>query len=77
MAVRIMIYEDHDNLRESLSILLNISEGYEVVAAYNSYADVTHQIEQMKPDVVLMDIDIPGISGIEAVGLIRQTNMTV
>ncbi len=77
MAVRIMIYEDHDNLRESLCVLLNISEGYEVVAAYNSYADVVRQIEQMKPDVVLMDIDIPGISGIEAVGLIRQTNTSV
>lgn len=77
MAVRIMIYEDHDNLRESLCVLLNISEGYEVVAAYNSYADVTDQVAQMKPDVVLMDIDIPGINGIEAVSLIRQANMSV
>ncbi len=77
MAVRIMIYEDHDNLRESLCLLLSISEGFEVVGTYNSYAHVVRQIEETKPDVVLMDIDIPGISGIEAVGLIRQNNTAV
>jgi len=77
MTVKIVIYEDNANLRESLRSLLTLAGDYEVAASYPDCMKVTEQIIQHHPDVVLMDIDMPGISGIEAVKKIRGFNKKV
>jgi DNA-binding NarL/FixJ family response regulator len=67
-----MIFEDNDRLRESLSYLLNTTEGYQVAGDYNNCREADMLVRVYKPDVVLMDIDMPEESGIEGVKKIKE-----
>ncbi len=77
MLVKILIYEDNPSLRESLSNLLMLTKEYLVVGSFPDCMKVEEQVKLMQPDVILMDIDMPGLSGIDAVKIIRQFNRTV
>lgn len=76
-SIQILIYEDNVLLRESLTNLLALTGEYEVLASFPDCSDVLNQVRQLDPDVILMDIDLPGINGIEAVKLIRGFNPQV
>jgi len=71
--IRIIIFEDNDKLRESLSYLLKTIRDYEVAGDFNSCLEAANIIRVYKPDVVLMDIDMPGLSGIEGVKIVKET----
>lgn len=73
--VKIVLYEDNPQLREGLTMLLNGSEGFEVLGAFKNCNNVVDEVEALAPDVVLMDIDMPGTNGIEGLKLIRQKNL--
>jgi len=73
MAVSIIIFEDNEQLRESLKILLNNSEGYNVLGDYGHVTDAANIIRRYRPEVVIMDIDLPEKSGIEGVRIIKET----
>ena len=77
MATGVLIYEDNTSLRESLNTLLTLSQKYQVLGAFEDCSKVIEQLEAAHPDVILMDIDLPGISGIEAVKQIRRVNKEV
>ena len=72
MAIRIAIFEDNDALRESLVYLLKNASGYEVVGDYNNCLEAATIARVYEPDVVLMDIDMPGQNGIQGVQLIKE-----
>jgi DNA-binding NarL/FixJ family response regulator len=72
MSIRVAIYEDNHNLRESLFHLINGTDGFQCVGAFANCERIVEQIEKAKPDVILMDIELPGISGIEAVKILKQ-----
>ena len=72
MSIRVTIFEDNNSLRQSLYQLINGSEGFKCVAAFEDCLDLLKNIEDTKPDVVLMDIEMPGINGIEAVRMLRE-----
>ena len=67
----ILLYEDNDSLRESLSNLLALSKDMLLLGSFSRAKDVVEQVKEMRPDVILMDIDMPGMNGIEAVKLVR------
>jgi DNA-binding NarL/FixJ family response regulator len=71
MVQRLMIYEDNEALRNSLVYLLN-AQDYSVVGDYNNANDAKNQIIQAGPDLVIMDIDMPGKDGITAVEEIKE-----
>lgn len=66
MAIRISIYEDNESLRDALSLLVQTTADFELVGAYGDCLSLQQQIATNRPHVVLMDIDLPGMSGIEA-----------
>ena len=72
MPVKIAIFEDNDKLRDSLVALFRGMEEYEVTGDYNNCGNAATIARVYQPDVVLMDIDLPGDSGIKGVGLIKE-----
>lgn len=75
--IRVLLYEDNPQLREGLTMLIDGSEGFTVVAAYKNCNNAVDEVEAWKPDVILMDIDMPGVNGIEGLKNIRQHNTEV
>lgn len=72
-----MIYEDNNSLRETLAGLINFSKGLLLLGEYPRADRVVSQVKEANPDVILMDIDLPGVNGIEAVKQVRQLNRQV
>ena len=72
MSLRITIFDDNKNIRESINMLLATVPGLEVVGSYSHVLDCIRDIKESKPDVVLMDIEMPGMSGIEAMKGIKK-----
>ncbi len=72
MAIRIILFEDNDRMRESLAYLLNNTTEYEVVADHSQCTEAATIVRMHQPDVVLMDIDMPGESGITGVTKIKE-----
>jgi len=70
--VKVTIFEDNRSLREGLFQLVNGSEGFTCVGAFGNCLNLVEDIEKTSPDVILMDIEMPGISGIEAVKLAKE-----
>jgi DNA-binding NarL/FixJ family response regulator len=75
--VRILIFEDNSTLRESLTNLLALTGDYMVLASFPDCSNVEELVHELNPEVILMDIDMPGINGIEAVSKIRRFNQQV
>jgi DNA-binding NarL/FixJ family response regulator len=70
----ILLYEDNEELRDSIRLMLEVSDSVSVIGDFKEATAVAEQVKQLKPSLVLMDIDMPGITGIEAVKLIRAFN---
>jgi DNA-binding NarL/FixJ family response regulator len=64
--IRIVLFEDNKSYRQNLALYLASSDEVYMVASYGDAEDVVRRVQKNKPDVVLMDIQMPGISGIEA-----------
>lgn len=77
MVKKIIIFEDNNGLRKGLGELLQLADEFVVIASHENCLNVELQVKEHTPDVILMDIDMPGRSGIEAVRLIRSFNKEV
>lgn len=72
MFTRIVIFEDNTRLRQSLKILLDGVDGYSVCGDYENCNDAVAIVDELQPDVVIMDIDMPGMDGIEGLRVIKE-----
>jgi DNA-binding NarL/FixJ family response regulator len=70
--ISLIIFEDNDHLRESLVYLFKSDERYKFVNDYSNCNEAAAIVRVYEPDVVLMDIDMPGTSGVEGVKQIRE-----
>ena len=73
MKIRVIIFEDNENLRLSLYQLINSREDFQCAGAFPDGTNAIQHVKDTGPDVVLMDINMPGVNGIEAVRLLHNT----
>ncbi|SHE89021.1 response regulator [Flavisolibacter ginsengisoli] len=71
-SITILIVDDHTLIRETWSFILNADSRFNVIAACGSGEEAVELAKQFRPHIVLMDINLPGINGIEATALIRK-----
>ncbi len=69
--IRVAIFEDNNSLREGLYQLINGSADFDSVGAFPGCSNLLDNLKETKPDMVLMDIGMPGINGIEAVSILK------
>jgi len=70
--IRIIIIEDDQILRDGYAFLIGQSEGYEVICTYASFDDAAKKVASDAPDVILLDIELPGTNGIEAIPKLKK-----
>ncbi len=77
MALSVLLFEDNPLLRESISSLVALKEDLRMAGAFENVLSAKEHVIELTPDLILMDIDMPGMSGIEAVKQIRKFNPNV
>jgi DNA-binding NarL/FixJ family response regulator len=79
MPISVSIVEDNDKLRGTLAKVIDRAEGFRCASDYGSAEDALAGLPKVKPDVVLMDINLPGMNGVECVrqlkALLPQTQV--
>lgn len=72
--IRVLVVDDHSIVREGLKALLELEADICVVDESNNAMDAVSKVERCSPDLVLMDLKMPGLSGIEGCRLIKKNN---
>ncbi|SDM33581.1 DNA-binding response regulator, NarL/FixJ family, contains REC and HTH domains [Catalinimonas alkaloidigena] len=70
--IRVSLYEDNDKLRGLLELMIGTTDGLVMVGAYPDCRTIVTDLQQHPPDVVVMDIDMPGCSGIDGVRMVKE-----
>ena len=76
-STKVAIVEDHHKFREALEFLLNHTPGYQCVGSFRSMEEALDKIKFNLPDVALVDIGLPGMSGVDGVRLLKQRHPSV
>jgi DNA-binding NarL/FixJ family response regulator len=69
---RVVIVEDDQEIRESFSLIVSSSQRFTVVGTYGNCEDAIAALNRDKPEIVLMDIELPGMNGIKGTQIIRD-----
>jgi len=77
MAIRVIVVDDHGVLREGLRLLIDQHEGLELVGEAEDGRKAVEIAAELKPDIVLMDVSMPGLNGIEAARQILHDNNSI
>src|SRR5512142_1330009 len=72
MDIKVAIVEDKEKIREGLAMLIDGSEGFTCTETYESAEEALRLLPKYHPDVVLMDIQLPRMSGIECVARLKE-----
>lgn len=70
--IRVAIIEDDETIREGYAYLIDQTPGYKVISHYASVEDALKKLEKDDPDVLLLDVELPGMSGIDALPKIKK-----
>lgn len=70
--IKVLLYEDNDLLRESISSMVALNKGMDLLGVFPHANEVEKQVKSLSPDLILMDIEMPGRSGIEATKLVKK-----
>jgi DNA-binding NarL/FixJ family response regulator len=75
--IRVSVFDDNKALRDSLHYLISAKRGFTIAGTYPDCNNVIAHLKQQPADVVLMDIDMPGLNGIEATAMIKNHFPTI
>ncbi|HSZ86112.1 MAG TPA: response regulator transcription factor [Puia sp.] len=75
MKISIAIVEDLDEVREGLKNFIALNDEFNVLAAFKNAEEAMLQIPKLQPDIAIMDINLPGINGIECIRQLREKNI--
>jgi two-component system nitrate/nitrite response regulator NarL len=70
--IRVLIIDDHTLFRSGIKLLLQRQTGFEVVGEAGDGLEGVKRAKQLRPDVVLLDLHMPGVNGLEAISLLRE-----
>jgi DNA-binding NarL/FixJ family response regulator len=66
MTVRVLIVDDQEPFRMAARMVVDVTDGFEVVGEAETGEDSVRMADELKPDLVLMDVNLPGINGLDA-----------
>ncbi|MCK4740813.1 MAG: response regulator transcription factor [Anaerolineales bacterium] len=72
MTIRLMLVDDHEVVRSGLRMLLEGEPDVEIVGEFGLAKEALDSLERLKPDVIVMDIGLPGLSGIDATSEVKR-----
>lgn len=72
MSIRISIVEDLVEVREGLTQFISLNSEFNVLSAYQTAEEAVREIPALKPDIVIMDINLPGMNGIECIRQVKS-----
>ncbi len=72
MSIKVSLVEDSDQLRGTLARVVGRADGFECISQYGSAEEAVEGLPKDKPNVVLMDINLPGMNGVDCVAKLRQ-----
>lgn len=70
--IRVLVVDDHVMMRDGISVLLNRQPDMKVIGEASNGAEAVTMFRQLSPDVTLMDVQMPGVGGVEAIAQIRR-----
>src|SRR5204863_8691549 len=76
-AIKVILYEDNPDMREGLSTFIAFTKGFELAGSFINCADSDSHALALQPDVILMDIEMPEVNGLEGIQKIRAVNCEV
>lgn len=77
MSTKIIIFEDNAELIKSLTLLFSLSPNFDFLGGFKHGMNAQELVKSLNPDLILMDIDMPNINGVEVVKNIREVNSDV
>lgn len=70
--IRVTIVDDNATIRKGLALLINSTDGYECTDTFPNCADLLYSLKSLRPDVILMDIGLKGMSGVDGVKEVKK-----
>lgn len=74
MSITLAIVEDLDEVRNALRNFLSLSQDFTVLDTFSTAEEALYEIPRLKPDIVIMDINLPGMNGIECIKLVKRNS---
>jgi len=75
--ITVCIVEDLEDIRSGLAAIIKMTDGFKVLQTFSNAEDALQQLLILQPDIVIMDIHLPGISGIECIRRIHEKNRSI
>src|SRR5678815_2507923 len=76
MSITVAIVEDLDEVRDGLKNFLSLGNEFAVVDTFKTAEEALYEVPKLKPNIVIMDISLPGMNGIECIRLVKDKSPT-
>jgi DNA-binding NarL/FixJ family response regulator len=75
--ITVCIVEDLEDIRNGLAAIINMTDCYKVLGTFSNAEEAIEQLSLLQPDIVVMDVNLPGMSGIECIRRLHEKNRSI